>query len=380
MPSGSLMKGLPVSRDLHPAAWWLWAMGVGLVATRTTNPWALLLLAGVVTVVTLACRTESPQAANFRLYALLAGFLLVVRMAFRLLFQGAGPTVLVNLPTIKLPAFLTGARLLGPISGEALLGGFETGAQLGLLVLCVGAANTLASAKRLLAAMPGALYELGTTVVVAVSVFPQLAQSVQRVSRSRLLRDDAGAWRHMVKDILMPVLSDALNRSLLLAGAMDSRGYGRAVAVTSAQRRLTSGLLIAAIAALSVGAFGVFNPAGSGWLMLLAGVALAGIAFRLAGSRAMRTRYRRDPWTAREWLVTASALSTAATGLWLSATPAVANPPVVPLAWPPLAWPMLATVAAALLPALQPQMKMPRRQVGAPAGPGELTGRPNDSV
>ena len=56
---------------------------------------------------------------------------------------------------------------------------------------CVGAANALANPKRLLRAFPAALYEVGIAVVVAVTVAPQLVESVQRVRRARRLRGDA---------------------------------------------------------------------------------------------------------------------------------------------------------------------------------------------
>ena len=35
-------------RLLHPAAWWLWGMGMAVAASRTTNPFLLILLVAVV--------------------------------------------------------------------------------------------------------------------------------------------------------------------------------------------------------------------------------------------------------------------------------------------------------------------------------------------
>ena len=34
-------------RLLHPAAWWLWALGLMVAATRTTNPFVLLTIVAV---------------------------------------------------------------------------------------------------------------------------------------------------------------------------------------------------------------------------------------------------------------------------------------------------------------------------------------------
>ena len=32
------------ARDLHPVAWWIWAVGLAAAATLTTNPLLLVLL------------------------------------------------------------------------------------------------------------------------------------------------------------------------------------------------------------------------------------------------------------------------------------------------------------------------------------------------
>ncbi len=33
-----------LARDLHPVAWWVWAVGLAAAATLTTNPLLLVLL------------------------------------------------------------------------------------------------------------------------------------------------------------------------------------------------------------------------------------------------------------------------------------------------------------------------------------------------
>ena len=96
------------------------------------------------------------------------------------------------------------------------------------MLICVGAANALANPKRLLRAVPGALYEVGVAVVVALSVAPQLVESVLRVRAGpAAARRRGSAASGRCGGIAIPVLEDALDRSLLLAAAMDSRGYGR---------------------------------------------------------------------------------------------------------------------------------------------------------
>jgi energy-coupling factor transport system permease protein len=44
----TLMRLLrPRARLLHPAAWWLWGLGLATAASRTTNPAVLLLVIAV---------------------------------------------------------------------------------------------------------------------------------------------------------------------------------------------------------------------------------------------------------------------------------------------------------------------------------------------
>ena len=63
-----------------------------------------------------------------------------------------------------------------------------TGCGWPTIVICVGAANALANPKRLLRSVPPALYEIGTALVVAVTVLPQFADSVRRVRAAQALR------------------------------------------------------------------------------------------------------------------------------------------------------------------------------------------------
>ena len=201
-------------RDLHPVAWWTWALGLAAAAARTTNPWLLLLIVAVVSATVVARRTDAPWAMSFRLYLLLGAVVVLVRVVFRVLLGGGfGETVLLDLPAIPLPSWAAGITLLGPLTQEALLGAVYDGLRLATIIICVGGANSLADPRKLLASLPPALYEMGTAVVIAFSLFPQLAESVQRVRRARRLRGDTGSGIGSLRRIVVPVLEDALERS-----------------------------------------------------------------------------------------------------------------------------------------------------------------------
>lgn len=344
-------------RDLHPAAWWVWALGLAVAATRTTNPWLLLTILAVACHVVVARRTEAPWAMAFRMYLYLGAVIVVFRVFFRFVFGGAeGSTIILRLPEIPLPAWAAGIRLFGDVSAESLLGGLYDGLRLATMVVCLGAANALANPKRLLKAMPPALYEIGTAVIVALSVFPQLAESVQRVRRARKLRGGATGKRfRALHAVIIPVLEDALDRSLQLAASMDSRGYGRAGTVPARARLATGTLMIAGLLGVCVGVYASLDGTAPRFLaapVLVAGLVLAMVGFRFAGRRVRRTRYRPDRWHAPEVVVAASGIAVAAVLFVTSGVdPTNLNPSLSRLSWPTLSWAPLAGVLLGVLPA-----------------------------
>jgi energy-coupling factor transport system permease protein len=325
------VRGL--ARDLHPIAWWSWAIGLATAASLTTNPLLLLLIMGAATVVVMARRSGHPFGRSFRLYAMLAALTVVLRVVFRIIFGGQEVGhVLLDLPEIPLPDWAAGVRLLGPITSEALLAGLYDGLRLATIILCVGAANSLANPKRLLASVPPALYEIGTALVVAVTIFPQLADSARRVRAAQALRGGTTTGVGRLRRFLVPVLEDALERSLALAAGMDTRGYGRSGGATRRERWLTGSLLLLALTGICVGTYAWLDPTAPRVLalpMLGAGVAVAVLGLVSAGRRVQRTRYRPDPWRGAELVTVAVGVGVAALGWYVGHTQvAVAYPGV----------------------------------------------------
>jgi energy-coupling factor transport system permease protein len=337
-------------RALHPVAWWLWAIALATAASRTSNPLLLLLIFAVLGLVVTLRRSDAPWARGYRFYLLMALTVIVIRIGFRVVFESGvapGQAILFRLPHIPTPSWYAGVQIGGPVPTAAVLSALLDGARLACLLCCIGAANTLANPKRALRVLPGALYELGVAVTVALSVAPQLVESVQRVRRARRLRGTGGKGLSALRAIAIPVLHDALERSLRLAAGMDSRGYGRVGSASRGARRVTAALLLAGLAGLCLGAYGLLGagvPEGLGLGGFAAGgtACVAGLA--LGGRRVARTRYRPDPWRWPEWAVTGCGAACAVVlCLGLGAGAAALNPPVSPLAWPPL--PVLPTVA-----------------------------------
>jgi energy-coupling factor transport system permease protein len=343
-------------RALHPGAWWLWALGLATAASRTTNPVVLLLVVAVVAHVVAARRTEAPWARGFKAYVWLGLAVIGIRVLFRVLLDAQhGAHVLFTLPELPLPDAVAGIRIGGAVSLEGVLAAFYDGLRLATLLLCVGAANVLANPKRLLKAMPAALHEVGVAVTVALSVAPQLVESGQRVRRARRLRGEPGRRFHMVREVAIPVMTDALDRSLLLAAAMDARGYGRSAAVPARTRQATGALLVGGLLAIAVGTYGLLDstaPRLLGLPLLLVGVLVGSGGVALSGRRVSRSRYRPDPWRREEWAVAGVGVGVAAVMVAVSVVDPIALfPSLQPLRWPDLPIAPTAAVLAGALPA-----------------------------
>ncbi|MEU0937726.1 CbiQ family ECF transporter T component [Embleya sp. NPDC005971] len=382
-------------RTVHPGAWWIWALGLATAASRTTNPLLLALILAVAGYVVANRRGDAPWALAFRMYLFLGLFVIVMRVLFRILFGvgAASGHVLLDLPELPLPAWAAGIHLFGPVVLEHVLGGCYDGLRLATMIVCLGAANALASPKRMLKAVPAALYEVGAAVVVALSVAPQLVESVQRVRRARRLRGGAQRGMRALRSIAIPVLQDALDRSLALAAAMDSRGYGRNRHLPRTIRLLTGVLTLVGLIGVCVGVYALLDggaPRRLGATMLPGGVVIAGIGFVLTGRRIDRSVYLPDRWRPAEFIVAGCGIGAGAL-VHLTGRIDAGNlyPSLSPLAWPELApLPALALVVAVLpawlappppsetprfgtnvpVPALAPAPGPPAR-LGAPADP-----------
>lgn len=365
----------PLPRALHPIAWWVWALGLATVASRTTNPLLLAVLLAVVGYVVVARRGDAPWARSFSTYLVLGLVVIGIRVVFNaLLGAGDDGRVLFVLPQLDLPAWAAGIELGGPVTAEDLLAALYEGLRLAVLLCCVGAANTLANPRRALRSLPPALYELGVAVVVALTVAPQLVESVQRVRRARRLRGAPGKGIRAIKAIAVPVLEDALARSLQLAASMDSRGYGRSAHVPLRLRRATSALVISGLAGICLGLYGLLDgtaPRLLGSVGMTIGLAFSVAGLYLGGRRITSTSYRPDPWLRPEWVVAGSGVASAAIMVWVgSYDPLLLHPSLAPLTWPDLPLLGLVPVLLGLVPALvapRPLRTVPRPRPVRPA-------------
>ncbi|WP_234314736.1 CbiQ family ECF transporter T component [Streptomyces sp. NRRL F-5135] len=356
-PSALRAPAADRSNALHAGAWWLWALGLATAASRTTNPLLLGLLVAVAGYVVAARRTDAPWARSYGAFVALGLAVIGIRLLFSV-FLGSpvpGSHVLFTLPEVPLPDWARGVRIGGRVTAEQLLFALYDGGKLATLLICVGAANALASPARLLKSLPGALYEAGVAVVVAMTFAPNMVADVRRLRTARRLRGRPTGGVRAVLQIGLPVLEGALERSIAVAASMDARGYGRTAEVPRSVARLTTVLTLGGLLGVCAGSYALLAAEGAGYGLpvLCAGAVAALAGLWLGGRRSARSRYRPDRWGARAWLVAASGAAVAVVMIRAGVgDPEALRPGVVPPTAPTLPlWPAAGALLG-LLPAV----------------------------
>lgn len=349
-------------RWTHPAAWWVWALLLAVAVSRTTNPLVLLLFICALGFV--VHRRSRPGGRAFGFFLRIAALIVAIRVVAQVVFGGAwGDTVIANLPSITLPVWAAGLRFGGPVALEAVLTGLYDGLRLAAILLCIGAANALASPRRLLASLPSALYEFGVSIVIALTFAPQLIQDIERVTASRRLRGRSTRGPRAFAGAALPVLHSALDQSIELAAAMDARGYGRLGTMSRTDRRYVIALIAGATITGALGLFGLMGaqlPTPLAWMLSGAALIAAAGVLVLASRRRVRTVYRPDPWGASEWGVILSGTTALAAMIATSVLePLGMNPPTDPPTWPYLPLGaivfLLASASAGLISSSRPE-------------------------
>jgi len=211
-------------RSLHPLTWWIWSLLIVGAVVVTNNAWVAGFAIAVAAISVLKFAEKAPWSKSFWFSLKLGSFILVIRTVVGVLIGVPIPgTALFSIPILPLPSWIAGIRIGGVVTQERLLSSIHEGLIIITVIALFGAAVSLTSPHKLLRITPVVIYEFGVATVIATSALPQLVLSASRIRRARALRgDEKPSWR----SIALPLLEDSLSRSLELAAAMDSRGYG----------------------------------------------------------------------------------------------------------------------------------------------------------
>ena len=213
--------------SLHPLTWWIWAIGLAVSVIRFDSPVFTVVCVGAVAVVVFRNREDAPWGKSFNWTIKISLWILAIRTVIGVLIGVPIPgTTLFTLPRMPLPDWMPGIRIGGAVTLERISSAVSEGIIICGIIVIFGAAASLTSPHRLLRVMPVYIYEFAISVVIATSVLPQLVSSVSRIRQSQKLRGQSLRGFSSWKRVAIPLLEESLARSLDLAAAMDSRGYG----------------------------------------------------------------------------------------------------------------------------------------------------------
>ena len=207
-----------MKRTFHPLTWWLGAIATAVAVSLAHHTAFNLAVVGgmclLVHRVNKSAVDKTPWSGGLWFALKIAAIIIVIRT-----FIG----VAIGVPIANLPEWMAGIRIGGAITQERLTFAAAEGVQIATLICIFAAATSLTSPHRLLRQMPIFIYEFGVALVIATSVLPQLVTSAARIKNAQRMRGiERGGWA----GVALPLLEESLARSLDLAAAMDSRGYG----------------------------------------------------------------------------------------------------------------------------------------------------------
>ncbi len=320
---------------LDSRVWVAWGFAAMLPVLVGRNPW---LMAEILLIVVLVRGAWIPpdDARGMGWFIRIAGVMVVLGVAFNLLTVHAGNRVLMTLPQ-SLP--LIG----GDLTLNALVYGILSGVALFTLILVGLTVTALVSWLDLFHHVPSRLASIAVTGSVAWTFLPRLAESWSMILEARHMRGErVGNAREMLP-LITPLLASSLERALVTAEVLESRGFGgSATRKPAGMERAGEWLLV-----------GGLVPAAAGVYCLVVARPLWGVACLFAAALAIVAGLRLDPpagpgptrlivrdWTRADTAALASALVAAlALGIGVALDSGSVTWTTYPdLSWPPVKW------------------------------------------
>lgn len=296
----------------HPLVWPIWLIG-GTFSVGSNPLHNLVLLLGA-TLVTLVCQDDSPVGRAFGFFVRIGLIVIGLRLLLSMVAVGQftyGATPLGRLPLLGLPWWLGGLALGGPFTLEMLAMGVTGGIRLLALLALFGAFNAVADHYGLLRRLPSFLGGIGLVLTIGLAFVPQTLNQLVAIREAQRVRGHRfRTWRDALP-LLVPLVAGGLERSLQLAEAMDSRGYGarRIEANTGSMLREQTGGIVGLLL-LALGLFTAFyrSDPRPGWALAGGGLVILGAMARRAGRASRRSRYAQERWHIHDLLAVLSSV------------------------------------------------------------------------
>ncbi len=231
---------------LAPRAWLIWSLAAVTVALSTDNPVYRGLVALAALNVLLAWL---PRGRRVRPLVVALLFAAGIAALINVLAGHTGADVLARLPD-DWP--LVG----GALTLESLAFGGALGLGLVAALLAVAPLSLVLEPHDVVDAMPGPLERTGIAVATSLNLVSGFGRTFTEVADAQRMRGWRPRGLRSWNEVLVPVVLTAIENSVLLAEAMEARGFGAGRRTSYAAGRW-SGWDVAVVAA-SVGAAAVF--------------------------------------------------------------------------------------------------------------------------
>lgn len=323
------------SAHLDTRAWLIWLLALLVVALMMRNPWYQLLLMGWIAL------TWPPADKSWRQLVWFVCAAIALGAIFNALTVHVGSTVLGAIPG-DLPL------LSGNITLEALAFGASNGLTIGLIILIFVRFSVAIDYASVLRYLPTALFEMGLIVSISFTLIPNMRRAWRDIQQAQALRGHRVRGIRDLPPLVVPLVVSGLERALMLAEAMEARGYARRQNASPLSRLLLSASVVGVLMLLVLNLWGgISRP------LVFGGLIVCGLGLWLAlhGQKPHRTRFRQGHWAWRENLILGMALIMI--GAFVLAAPQDLNfSPYPRLSWPVFnPWLGVATISA-VLPAL----------------------------
>ena len=201
---------------LNARAWLMWIAASLTVAMLATNPLYLVIVLLCAALVRAGFGTGDSPLPVWRFGLTVVAF----STFYNALLTHFGSTVLVTLPR-ALP--LVG----GPVTLEAAAFGASRGLALWTLFAVSTLLNDVISPYELVRLTPRFLRQAGLVVSIMLAFVPQTVRSFHQVREAQAIRGHRLRGVRDLTALLVPLMTDSLEKAVQLAEAMEARGYGK---------------------------------------------------------------------------------------------------------------------------------------------------------
>jgi energy-coupling factor transporter transmembrane protein EcfT len=245
LETGRPAASAPATAGLAPRAWLIWSLAAVTVALSTDNP----VYRGLVALAALnVLLTWLPPGRRVRPLAVALVLAAAIAALINLLAGHTGADVIIRLPS-DWP--LVG----GALTFESLAFGGVLGLGLAGALLAVAPLSLVLEPHDVVDAMPAPLERTGIAVATSLNLVSGFGRTFTEVADAQRMRGWKPRGLRSWNEVLVPVVLTAIEDSVMLAEAMESRGFGagrRTSYATASWSRNDLAVVGAAVAAVVV--------------------------------------------------------------------------------------------------------------------------------